>query len=192
MVGVNTDYRLAPEAVWPAGAEDIGSLVQWLREYGREYGGDPEQIYLIGSSAGATHVATYAYNEELHPPGGHGLAGIILISGRYRISPSSNDPNLANVRAYFGDNPNQYGEMSVVNQVQDGPVIPTYIVIAEFDNPGLDVSGAELFAALCHRDGRCPKFSRLLHHNHLSMNYSFNSPDERLGRSVLDFIRTGR
>ncbi|MDZ7643076.1 MAG: alpha/beta hydrolase [Woeseiaceae bacterium] len=192
MVGVNIDYRLAPEAVWPAAAEDVGSLVQWLHDNGRDYGGDPEQIYLIGSSAGATHIATYTYDEELHPPSGHGLAGVILMSGRYHISSSPNDPNLAKVRAYFGENPDEYERMSVINQVENGPLIPTYIVIAEFDNPGLDVSGAELFAALCRRDRRCPKFTRLRHHNHLSMNYSFNSPDKRLSRSVLDFIRMGR
>ena len=33
------------------------------------HGGDPERIYLIGHSAGATHIATYLYhpNPGIHP-----------------------------------------------------------------------------------------------------------------------------
>ena len=114
----------------------------------------------MGSSAGATHVATYTFNKSLHPESGPGIAGIILLSGRYRIAPPPDDPNASNVHAYFGTDPARYPEMSVINHVSEGPRIPTYIVIAEYDNPGLDVSSAELFAALCARDGACPRFSR--------------------------------
>jgi acetyl esterase/lipase len=57
-VGVNMTYRLAPQAKWPAGAEDIGSAVQWVTNKIGERGGDPARIYLMGHSAGAVHVAS--------------------------------------------------------------------------------------------------------------------------------------
>jgi hypothetical protein len=56
----------------------------------------------------------------------------------------------------------------------------------------LDVRGAELFSALCERDGVCPRFVRLNRHNHLSEVLAFNTPDEYLGREILDFINRGR
>src|ERR1700751_2547758 len=37
-----------------------------------------------------------------------------------------------------------------------------------YDNPGLDVVGAEMLAALCARDGACPRSTRMEKHNHLS------------------------
>jgi hypothetical protein len=61
--------------------------------------------------------------------------------------------------------------------------------LCEYDNPGFDVRGAELFSALCKRDGVCPRFARLNRHNHLSEVLAFNTPDEYLGREILEGIR---
>jgi hypothetical protein len=47
-------------------------------------------------------------------------------------------------------------------------------------------------AASCQRDGTCPRFLRLVGHNHLSEVAAFNAPDDQLGREVLDFMRHGR
>lgn len=192
MLGVNVDYRLAPSAPWPAGAEDIGAMVDWLRSNGRRYGADASKIYLIGHSAGATHVANYAFDASLQPVSGPGLAGIVLMSGRYRVAPKGDDPNFDNVRAYFGNDPDQYPRRSSINHIQEAEHIPTFVVIAEYDNPDLDVLGAELFAALCERDGACPRFTRLAGHNHLSMVLNFNTVDEALGREIIEFIGNGR
>ncbi|WP_275194341.1 alpha/beta hydrolase [Bradyrhizobium sp. CSA207] len=58
-IGVNTTYRLAPQAVWPAGAEDVAAAVQWVSDQIATPGGDPARIYLMGHSTGAAHVADY-------------------------------------------------------------------------------------------------------------------------------------
>ena len=50
MVGVNADYRLAPEYPWPAGGEDVRDMVRWIKGHIAEYGGDPERIFAIGFS----------------------------------------------------------------------------------------------------------------------------------------------
>jgi len=62
------------------------------------------------------------------------------------------------------------------------------VVVSEYDKPGLDVTGAELFSALCARGGACPRYARLNRHNHLSEVLAFNTPDEYLDRQILDFI----
>lgn len=192
MLAVNATYRLAPSAKWPSGAEDVRALVKWLRLNAEAYGGDPKRIFLIGHSAGATHVSTYAYMRSLQPLDGPGIAGMVLMSGRYRVEPKVDDPRLQGVQAYFGTDPAQYPLRSPLNYIKEAPTIPTFIVICEYENPGLDIQGALLFAALCERDGSCPRFTRLEHHNHSSEVYQFNTPDEVLGREVLDFIRQGR
>jgi len=192
MLGVNATYRLAPAAQWPAAAQDVASLVAWLKSNAARYGGDPNRIYLIGHSAGATHVATYAYLKELQPAQGPGLAGIVLISGRYHFDPHPSDPNLKNFQAYFGTDRAQYPARSPISHVKGAARLPTFIVIAEYDNPDLDTQGAMLLAALCERDRACPRFTRMEKHNHLSEVYQFNTADDALGREVLEFIRRGR
>ncbi|MGG5809215.1 alpha/beta hydrolase [Falsiroseomonas sp. CW058] len=191
MVGINATYRLAPASPWPGGAQDVGAVVAWARENAARLGGDPDRILLIGHSAGATHVANYAFDRSIHPAAGPGVAGVVLMSGRYRLEYVANDPNARNMQAYFGADAAQYPARSAITHV-GGSRLPVFIVVAEYDNPGLDVSGAELFSAICARDGACPRFARLERHNHLSMVHHFNTADEALGREILAFLQRGR
>jgi acetyl esterase/lipase len=54
---VNVDYRLGPEAYWPAQIEDVKCAVRYLRAYGKELHIDPERIGAWGHSAGG-HLAS--------------------------------------------------------------------------------------------------------------------------------------
>ena len=192
MLGVNGTYRLAPAVQWPAAAQDVGLLVKWLKTNAKAHGGDPDRIYLIGHSAGATHIATYLYHTDLQEPNGAGIAGVVLMSGRYHFDPKPDDPNLTNFQAYFGTDHTRYPAQSPINYVKGAKPMPTFIVISEYDNPDLDTQGALLFGALCERDRACPRFTRMELHNHLSMVYQFNTADDALGRQILEFIRRGR
>jgi acetyl esterase len=192
MLGINATYRLAPTAKWPAGAQDVGTVVRWVKQNASSFGGDPNRIYLIGHSAGATHVASYALIKSLQPAEGHGLAGIVLMSGRYDLRPNPDDPNFANFQAYFGTDASQYPMQSPINHVASAAPLPTFIAIAEYDNPDLDTQGALMLAALCQRDRACPRFTRLENHNHLSETFQFNTPDEAFAREVLAFIARNR
>ena len=83
-IGINIEYRLAPESQWPGGADDLGLAIAWTRANVALHGGDPGSIFAIGHSAGSTHVGTYAYD----PAAGYlgrGLTGIVLLSPRSRI-----------------------------------------------------------------------------------------------------------
>jgi acetyl esterase len=192
VLGINATYRLAPAAKWPAATEDIAGMVKWTRENAARFGGDPNRIVLIGHSAGATHVANYIFNKSLQPSGGPGVAGTVLISGRYRLSYDPADPNGKAMQAYFGDDAFAYDDRSAITHIKDAARIPLFTVIAEYELAGLDIMGAELLAGLCARDASCPRFTRLQKHNHGSEVFSFNTPDEQLGREILEFMERGR
>jgi acetyl esterase/lipase len=190
-LGLNATYRLAPKFAYPAGAQDVGSAVKWTKTSVRRFGGDPERIFLIGHSSGATHAATWAFDSSLHGPGGPGVAGIVLLSGRLKADNRADDPNGKNVEAYFGTDTSLYAARSPVTFGAKSS-LPTFIVIAEYDNPFLDTYGAELFDNMCKARGKCPRFLRLVGHNHISMVASFNTADDELGREIIDFVAKGR
>ena len=191
LLAMSATYRLAPEAGWPSGAEDMHALVAWVRSNARAHGGDPDRIFLMGHSAGATHAASYAFDARFQPPEGHGLAGIVLVSGRYRLRWDPDDPSLDSIREYFGNDPAQYESRSAITHVP-GSEVPALLVVAEYDQRNLVETTGELFVALCERDdGRCPRFLQLRHHNHLSEVIHINTGDEILGREILDFIQEG-
>lgn len=192
VVGINATYRLAPAAKWPAATMDVRAMVQWAKDNVAKYGGDPNHIFLMGQSAGSTHVASYVFDRSLQPAGGPGVEGAILMSGRYDVKFDPSDPNAKNMQAYFGGDEAAYAARSPITHIRDGARIPLFLVITEYDNPGLDVVGAEMLAALCARDGACPRFTRLEKHNHLSGVFSFNTADQQLGREILTFMQRDR
>ena len=116
----------------------------------------------------------------------------MLISGRYRLSYDPGDPNGKAMQAYFGDDTLVYADRSAITHIRDAASIPVFTVIAEYELAGLDIMGAELLAGLCARDASCPRFTRLAKHNHGSEVFAFNTPDEQLGREILEFMERGR
>ncbi|MEP4190608.1 MAG: alpha/beta hydrolase [Sneathiella sp.] len=49
---VSVDYRMGPEARFPAGVDDAYASLLWTQQTISEFGGDPEQIAVAGDSAG--------------------------------------------------------------------------------------------------------------------------------------------
>lgn len=54
------DYRLAPEDKFPAGLDDVWSVVEWLGCHAERLGGDPARLALMGDSSGANLAAAAA------------------------------------------------------------------------------------------------------------------------------------
>lgn len=189
MVGINVEYRLAPEAPYPAGSVDVAAAVAWARAHAHECGGDPDQIILIGHSAGGAHAASYIADPRVRPATGHGVAKLVLISARLRADVHADNPNAGGVRAYWGEDAGLYEQVSPVTYAANIDV-PLMIAIAEHENPYLDVYAAELFWRVGRARGRAPRFVQVLHHNHTSIVAHMDTGDDVLGRQILDFIET--
>lgn len=64
-VGASINYRLSQHEQWPAQIHDCKAAIRWLRGNARKYGIDPEQIGVIGTSAGGHLVAMLGTTGEV-------------------------------------------------------------------------------------------------------------------------------
>lgn len=184
----NLEYRLAGEAPYPGGAEDVGRGVDWCFGHVGRYGGNPARIFLIGHSAGATHVGTYLLDPVMQRRPCDGVIGAISMSGRLRADVRPGNPNAAGVRAYFGADTSLYETRSPVAHV-DRAAIPFLVAFAEFENPLLDAYSLEFARGMHDAQGRMPEVIQMKGHNHTSMTAHFNCGEDILGQRILAFMR---
>jgi len=187
-VGVNMTYRLAPQATWPAGSEDLAAAIQWVSDKIGERGADPARVYMMGHSAGAIHVANYVSHPEFHKVKGGGLAGAVMVSGLYEMGAT---PVGDGEIAYFGADPSRYAERSSLKGLL-ATKIPLMIAAAELDPPRFVEQFNLLKQATCNRPTGCARTTMLPQHSHMSEIYSINAGETRLTDEILEFVRTGK
>lgn len=189
MVGVNVEYRLAPEFKWPSGPEDMGTAVRFVNETIASYGGDPSRVFLMGHSAGAGHVAAYVSHPEFFGPRGSGLAGAIFSSGPSYVL-NAQEP-AESTAAYFGADTARYAERAALPGLVKTK-IPFMMSRAELDPPAIADQFETLEDALCKSEHGCVRSIMLPHHSHMSESYAINTADTQLSDQILEFIKTGK
>jgi acetyl esterase/lipase len=177
------NYRLAPDAVWPAGGRDVRDATAYIKAHAAEYGGDPDDFTIFGQSAGAAHVTAFLFHPEIQDPSLK-VTRAVLASGTYDPPAEHTPPNIA---AYYGSDPSLYAHRAPINHVANSSV-PLMLSYSEFDPPFLAEPTLQLAQAVMKRDRKSPKLFYLEGHNHVSNVLSFGTEDETFGREILGFM----
>lgn len=186
IVGINVEFRLAPEFAYPSGTIDVGLAAKWAVDNAAVIGADPAKLFVFGHSAGAAHTASYAYGAP-GSEGGPPVAGSIVVSGRVRADNLASNPNARKVEAYYGTDAALFEERSAVHWAKAG--VPTFIAIAEYENPLLDIYCLELAHRIAQHRGSAPRVLQLPGHNHTSIIAHVNTAENVLGNALLAFVR---
>ncbi len=189
------NYRLAPEAQWPAGGEDVALAWQWLRTHCERLGGNPRAIVLAGESAGAAHVAAASFIRALQPADWE-VAGAFLLSGPYdarmerlaREALGIPTPDPRN-DAYFGSDRPDWKEASILERI-DTPPFPVAVTVTERDLPHMQVQAGALFHRLVTAHGYRPQWRVLREHNHFSPGCAVGTEDQSLAAPLAAFVRS--
>ena len=181
MVGVNINYRLAPDNPWPAGAQDLAAAIAWTRANIARYGGDPDRIILWGHSAGANHVADYVGNPSVQGAELAGVRGAVLLSPNYPETPGEQP------HAYYGSDRDLNSIAGTVRRLRASNV-PIFLADAELDPDMMLATSRGLRDGLCATPGRCPRYLHLEDHNHFTEGWSVGTGDESLTGPLMQWI----
>ena len=183
MVGVRMAYPLAPANPWPGGARDVAAAISWIRENIDLFKGDREEIVAIGYSAGASHVASYLAHPKFQQRG-HGVAGVVLVSGVYRLSPEAS----AAEQAYFGTDASKYEERSAFPGIVhiETPMLLAWSVL---DSPHLIAQSEKLKEFLCNVPAHCPRTKVLENRDGLASVFALDVSSGSLAEATLELVR---
>ncbi len=183
-LGVTATYRLAPAHPWPAGAQDVARLVDWLKAEAANHGGDPGRIVLMGQSAGAAHVASYVGGQGFAEMAVPSIAGAIMLSGLYDVPSAARNPYQD---AYFGTDPSRFAAQSSIDGLAETSV-PCLFTVSENDPADFQRQAALLVSRRVAATGKWPDFHWLEGHNHISPVHQIHSSVDALGPVLARFV----
>lgn len=160
-VGFNIDYRLSPEATWPAQIVDVKRAIAWVRENAEELGVDPDRIAITGGSAGGhlTALAALTENDPAFQPGFEDsdtwVMAAVPFYGIYDMTNANNHyyPELRDwafekvlFKQPFAENRELYRSASPIERVHPGA--PPFLVIHGERDTLVPVGDARDFVAV--------------------------------------------
>jgi len=137
-VYVSINYRLSPRVKHPEHARDAAAAIAYIHEHATEFGGDPDNIVIMGHSAGAHIAAIVACDEDLleeYNMAPSDLKGVVLLDGAgYDIPNQMKSPLLRGTsrkmyESAFGTDPTLWAKASPTLQAKPGDKLPPMLAV---------------------------------------------------------------
>lgn len=139
---VNFNYRLAPDHPYPAALEDVNEMMNWLGNHARDYGLDPQSIFVVGDSAGgqlAEQYLTILSNPDFKKLFDYNSPKLRILAAGLNsalscLADPESIPEDSEVEAYFGKNAlEKWGQQLRTEEYLTKDFPPVYIVTAVDD-----------------------------------------------------------
>ncbi|MDB5044756.1 MAG: alpha/beta hydrolase [Deinococcus sp.] len=138
------NYRLAPTNRYPSYVQDAAAALKWMRDNAKSVGGNPDNLFVMGHSAGGFNAVEMVDNERWLREVGvpiSSVRGVIGIAGPY----SYDFRTLSSARAFpVGSNPDDI--MPDRHVRKDAP--PHLLLVAENDTVVYPMNAVNMEAAL--------------------------------------------
>jgi acetyl esterase/lipase len=186
------DYRLYPQARYPAFLQDCAKAVGYGLDHAAELGADPRRVFVFGHSAGAYNAAMMALDPRWLREVGHApndLAGWVGLAGPYDFLPI-HDPVVKLVFDWPGTSP----DTQPINHVDDvRRPLPAFLGAAEHDRVVDPLKNTAQLASNLRDHGAAVTYKLYEHVNHATLAGALSWPLTFLAPvldDTADFIRS--
>jgi arylformamidase len=189
---VSINYQLSPEVIHPTHVKDVTEALVWIINNIQAYGGDPQQVYVMGHSSGGQLAALVATDERYLAVYGmkpNILRGVILLEAAGLDIPATMSPSSAFMyETAFGTDPTVWADASPINHVASGKGTPPFLVcisgqISEWTGTG------QQFVTKLSAAGIPAQLVVDLDKTHNSINDDIGTPSDLVTGDILAFIK---
>jgi acetyl esterase/lipase len=195
-VFVSVNYRLTPQVDFPVHAQDVAHAIASAMDNIGQFGGDANQLYLMGHSAGAHLVTLVATDEGYLAEHGKSLSDLRgVISNDIRaydmvdlaarsggVLPSSYQP-------VFGEDPEFWAMASPISHVASDKGIPPMMIL--YSGTGNDSGRAYFannFADALNVAGVKTRVVGSLGQTHSEINREIGTPNDQVTAAIMRFL----
>ena len=189
-VFVSLNYRLVPAVDLLTQLQDSADAIAWVHTHIADHGGDPQQLHLMGHSAGAHHVAILATNERFLKAAGKELSilkSVVELDTQALDVPRMMQGTETAVYAQaFGKDERLWREVSPLHHVAKGKGIPAFFLVVA-DNREQKLQQATAFQKALQAAGVRCEFVEAPEHDHGSLNRAIGEPDDKVTQAMERF-----
>lgn len=193
---ISINYSLAPDYQFPVNAQDVAQAFFWVKNNITGYGGDAEQIYLLGHSAGGHLAALIGLDGRYLSPfslSPSDISGIIGLDSAAYYLPSLIEAEPENKDLFywaFGDNPEDWEKASPINYVrekQKGQIVPPFLLLVA---GGREVSKSVNLSFYQRLIDSCYEVTLLefKEKDHVSIDYELGEEDDPVFPSIIYWL----
>ena len=189
-VFVSLNYRFVPAVDLLTQLQDSADAVAWVHTHIADHGGDPQQLHLMGHSAGAHHVAILGTNERFLKAAGKELTilnSVVELDTQALDVPRmmQGSPTPVYLQA-FGKDARLWREVSPLHHVAEGKNIPPCLLVVADDRKQKIEQATAFQKALQVADVRCD-FVEAPEHNHGSLNRAIGERGDKVTQAMERF-----
>ncbi len=159
-VFASVNYRLVPNVTYEEQASDIATAIAYLHTHANKFGGDPDQIAVMGHSAGAHLAALVTTDERYLKEVGlplNTIKGVVLLDGAgYDIPKQMKEfAGPRSRRLYskvFGKDEQMWRNASPVTHIDKAKDIPPFLILHVAERKNSKRQSEGLAAALEHAE----------------------------------------
>ena len=185
---VSINYRLSPGVSHPAHIEDTARAFAWIHENIQSHGGNPDQIFVVGYSAGAYLAALLATDGKYlaeHDLSPKNIRGVVPISGFFYVDSEGVAPDRD--KSIWGTNENVWVEASPAQYISaEAP--PTLILYAGGDDAWRKEQNREIASALRQVGHTNTVIQEVANRNHSSIFTGMGGSTDETTRTLLNFV----
>jgi arylformamidase len=193
-VFVSVNYRFVPDVTVKEMTGDIAKAIRWVHDHAKDFGGDPNTMFVMGHSAGAHLAALVCTNDSYLKAEKLSLSNIKgcvpVDTAAYDVPKQIEGVGAVRATLYtsvFGKDEASQKEYSPVHHVAKEKSIPPFLLLHVADRPDSKAQ-SHLFAEKLKEAGGSAKVVAAEGKTHGTVNSDLGLADDKPTQALFEFL----